>query len=70
MAALIIYEIVNALCYIHKHKIAHRDIKAENIMVKKENNEFKVKIIDWGLGVFTEGQSLEKKCGSISYCAP
>ena len=70
MAALIIYEIVKALCYIHnyihKHKIAHRDIKAENIMVKKENNEFKVKIIDWGLGVFTEGQSLEKKCGSIS----
>jgi len=38
MAATIIYEIIKALCYIHKHKIAHRDIKAENIMVKKENN--------------------------------
>jgi len=39
------------LNYIHSQGIAHRDIKAENILLKKtENGKFKVKIIDWGLG--------------------
>jgi serine/threonine protein kinase len=42
--------------YIHAHGIAHRDIKAENIMVKKlEDNSYSVKVIDWGLGVLTNG---------------
>ena len=40
-----------AINYIHKLGIAHRDIKAENVLLKKiEDGKFKVKIIDWGLG--------------------
>jgi serine/threonine protein kinase len=35
LAAKIIYEILKALAYIHANKIAHRDIKAENILVKQ-----------------------------------
>lgn len=37
--------------YTHSLGIAHRDVKAENILLKKgEDGKFKVKIIDWGLG--------------------
>ncbi len=44
-----------ALNYIHTQGIAHRDIKAENILLKKgENGKFKVKIIDWGLGTLLD----------------
>jgi serine/threonine protein kinase len=51
MASQIIGEILRALNYIHSQGIAHRDIKAENILLKKtESGSFKVKIIDWGLG--------------------
>ena len=44
-----------ALNYIHTQGIAHRDIKAENILLRKaENGKFKVKIIDWGLGTLLD----------------
>jgi serine/threonine protein kinase len=55
LAVKIIYEILKALIYIHSKGIAHRDIKAENILVKKSGDEYVVKVIDWGLGVLTNG---------------
>lgn len=49
-AATIVYEILKALNYIHNQNIAHRDIKAENILVKKCKDSYEVKLIDWGFG--------------------
>lgn len=46
---MILREILKALAYIHSNKIAHRDIKAENILVRKNGEEYVVKVIDWGL---------------------
>lgn len=35
--------------YIHGKNIAHRDIKAENVLVSKdEKGDCAVKVIDWG----------------------
>ncbi len=69
MAAVIAYEIIKALAYIHSNKIVHRDIKAENVLIRKDNNNYIVKIIDWGLGTLIQG-SLKRKCGTPEYCAP
>ena len=55
--------------YIHTNKIAHRDIKAENILVRECGDYYQVKVIDWGLGAIA-GDQLNRKCGTPEYCAP
>lgn len=57
------YEIMLALNYTHLKRIVHRDLKAENILVKKEKDIWHIKIIDWGLGTLMEGE-LARRCGT------
>ena len=40
-------QIISGIDYLHKLKIAHRDIKAENILI--EQNTKTIKIVDFGL---------------------
>jgi calcium-dependent protein kinase len=69
ISAQILCEILKALNYIHSNRIAHRDIKAENILVRECRDEYQVKVIDWGLGAIS-GLDLKRKCGTPEYCAP
>ena len=39
----------------HRKKLVHRDIKPENIIVSKEGDNYKVKIIDFGIALAQEG---------------
>src|SRR5262245_63446859 len=39
----------------HRKKLVHRDIKPENIIVSKEGDNYKVKIIDFGIALPQEG---------------
>jgi len=64
ITAQIVLEILKALNYIHRHKIAHRDIKAENILVREEKDHYVVKVIDWGLGDLTGATELRRKCAT------
>ena len=43
---LIIFQILNALSFMHKHNIAHRDIKPQNILIF---NDIDIKLCDFGL---------------------
>ena len=65
----IIGEVLKALNFVHTMGFMHRDIKAENIAVYKENNQIQIKLIDFGLACehFPE---LNQKCGSPGYMAP
>ena len=63
---LIIKQIAQAIFYLHKMRIAHRDIKAENILIN-QNNE--IKIIDLGLSIMGE-QSQIKIAGTPYYMPP
>lgn len=54
---------------VHDLDIAHRDVKAENILINEAINE--VVAIDFGFSAMcSDGTMLRTACGSPHYCAP
>ena len=62
-------EMLQAIYYLHNVvKIAHRDIKLENIILDQNGN---IRFIDFGLSKEAEGETAMKTaCGSAMYIAP
>ncbi|XP_076817218.1 testis-specific serine/threonine-protein kinase 6-like [Clavelina lepadiformis] len=66
-------QLASALDYLHRHGVAHRDIKIENILIDQDNN---IKLCDFGFSKLIEkrrGQNDQHSttfCGSLAYCAP
>ena len=44
---MVIYQLLDALNYLHQHHIVHRDIKGSNILIDPETKV--VKVVDFGL---------------------
>ncbi|CAM6006448.1 unnamed protein product [Sphagnum balticum] len=63
-AASILREVLRALNYSHALGIAHRDVKPENILVRRTARGFRVKIIDWGLGTLMGSATSSRVCGT------
>ena len=64
----IFYQIFDAMNYIHKNYMAHRDIKLENILMTKE---YEIKIIDFGFGMYNPQNKLQTfYCGTPNYMPP
>ena len=61
------YEILNALEYLFKNDILHRDIKPQNILIHNNN----IKISDFGFAKsFEKNELITTFCGSPLYMAP
>lgn len=59
---------LDALIYIHSLGIAHRDVKAENVLIYNEDH---VKLSDFGFACKANNSNFSQTfCGSISYCSP
>ena len=57
-----------ALNYIHSHKMIHRDVKPENILLDKFTD---VKLCDFGWSAeYDEGTRRQTVCGTYEYMAP
>lgn len=55
---------------IHQHKILHRDIKLDNVLL--DSTQSNIKICDFGVSKIlkTKNQMMDEKCGTPAYLAP
>ncbi|KAL5008819.1 hypothetical protein ScPMuIL_014400 [Solemya velum] len=67
-AKVMFSQLVDAIDYLHKNKIAHRDLKCENVLLDGMNN---LKVTDFGFSRSYEAGDISKTfCGSAAYAAP
>lgn len=64
---LIFMQVLKALTHVHSKQMAHRDLKAENIIFDEESGE--VKLIDFGFACIAK-EKLKVFCGTPSYMSP
>ncbi|XVF63631.1 hypothetical protein PTKIN_Ptkin09bG0102100 [Pterospermum kingtungense] len=70
-AASICRQIVNAVHYCHLMGVIHRNIKPENIVLVSNDDDSPIKVIDFGLSLFTvEDTMYEGIVGTAYYIAP
>ena len=63
--------LLEGIAYLHEKGIMHRDLKLENIMVKKDGGKVIPVIVDLGLAEYTSAPKyLYTRCGTPGYVAP
>ncbi|MCQ2815886.1 MAG: serine/threonine-protein kinase [archaeon] len=65
--AYFFYQLINGIEYIHSKGVVHRDLKPENLLL---DNDKVLKIIDFGLSNYFNGELLVTPCGSPCYASP
>ncbi len=66
-------QIARGLEYAHQHKVIHRDIKPNNILLDQHNGVVRAIIIDFGVARIEDGQTLTKHgalVGTPEYMSP
>ena len=63
-AVRVIVEVMKGLKLIHEKNFIHRDIKSENVLLKKEGSELTYKIADFGFARSIGGVGAKTHCGT------
>ncbi|CAE7949488.1 CPK2 [Symbiodinium sp. KB8] len=70
IAANTCHQMLKAVSYMHAHQIAHRDLKLENFLYERKDNNH-LKLIDFGFAKFWDRSTkMSQACGSTHYVAP
>jgi serine/threonine protein kinase len=69
---IVMRNMLEALKYIHSMRIVHRDLKPENLILASKDNDYDLRIADFGLASFMKDENdlLKLRCGSPGYVAP
>ena len=71
MAIQVMRNILDAMKYLHEQNVVHRDLKPENLILASKDNDYDLKIADFGLASFIkDGEKLKLRCGSPGYVGP
>jgi tetratricopeptide (TPR) repeat protein len=62
----LIRQVVQALSYLHRHHILHRDLKPDNILISANQ----VKVLDFGLATPSYEAQEEETVGTLAYMPP
>ena len=65
----IVQQLANALRILHQKGVMHRDIKPQNIFLKTENGEKKIKLGDFGCSIFIKDNTSDP-IGTFMYSSP
>jgi len=70
-AAKIMRQMFSAVAYLHGNKVCHRDLKPENFLLKYENDDSNIKLIDFGLSrKLRDNEVMNEPDGTPFYIAP
>lgn len=70
-AYTIMFQILEALVYLHSRQIVHRDLKPENVIMRNASDEIDIVLIDLGFATHTDNiHRLFACCGTPGYVAP
>lgn len=70
-AAMIVDQILHALCYIHSQNVTHRDLKPDNIMCIGDGDNMQIKLTDFGFACFfNPNKKMDISLGTPYYMAP
>lgn len=71
MSAMYVWQILSAVAHMHCCHIMHRDVKLDNCMLKTDDEQAPLQLIDFGLACsFTEGERQTGMAGTLLYMAP
>merc|ERR1719265_356308 len=69
--AVYLWQMLSGIAYLHHHQFVHRDIKAENYMLKDNSRDARLKLMDFGLSCrFEKGQMMTAILGTAYCMAP